>query len=101
RAPAPRRDHTQRLASELGVGLYPAYNTGNNVFVGGDGRREEFPSDSPLGTAPADPLSAPDSALAVAQLDDMATKVSVDEPWASENAEEWDRQTLDSWLRGH
>ena len=97
----PTQDHIQALASELGVGLYPTYNTGNNVFVGGDGRREEFPSDTPLGTAPADPLVAPDTALAVAQLDDMATKVSVDEPWSSDNAEEWDRQTLDTWLRGH
>ena len=97
----PTQDHIQALASELGVGLYPAYNTGNNVFVGGDGRREEFPGNTPLGTAPADPLVAPDIALTVAQLNDMATKVSVDEPWSSENAEEWDRQTLDSWLRGH
>jgi monoamine oxidase len=95
------QDDIQALASELGVGLYPTYNTGNNVFVGGDGRREEFPSDTPLGTAPADPLVAPDIALTVAQLDDMATKVSVDEPWSSDNAEEWDSQTLDTWLRGH
>lgn len=97
----PTQDDIQALASELGVGLYPTYNTGNNVFVGGDGRREEFPSDTPLGTAPADPLVAPDIALTVAQLDDMATKVSVEEPWSSDNAEEWDSQTLDTWLHGH
>jgi monoamine oxidase len=97
----PTQDHIKGLAAELGVGLYPTYNTGNNVFVGGDGRREEFPADTPLGTAPADPLVAPDITLTVAQLDDMATKVSVDEPWSSDNADEWDRQTLDTWLRGH
>jgi monoamine oxidase len=97
----PTQDDIQALASELGVGLYPTYNTGSNVFVGGDGRREEFPSDTPLGTAPADPLVAPDIALTVAQLDDMATRVSVDAPWSSDNAEEWDSQTLDTWLRGH
>jgi monoamine oxidase len=97
----PTQDHIQALASDLGVGLYPTYNTGNNVFVGGDGRREEFPSDTPLGTAPADPLVAPDIALAVAQLDDMATQVSADAPWTSPHAEEWDRQTLDTWLREH
>ena len=50
----PTQDHIQALARDVGVGFYPAYNTGNNVFVGGDGRREEFPSDTPLGTAPAD-----------------------------------------------
>src|SRR5215210_1405300 len=54
----PTQDHIQALAKDVGVGLFPAYNTGNNVFIGGDGRREEFPSDSPLGTAPADPLVA-------------------------------------------
>jgi monoamine oxidase len=69
--------------------------------VGGDGRREEFPSDTPLGTAPADPVVAPDIALAVTQLDDMATRVDVDAPWDSPDAEEWDRQTLDTWLRSH
>jgi monoamine oxidase len=97
----PTQDHIQALAKDVGVGLFPAYNTGNNVFIGGDGRREEFPSDSPLGTAPADPLVAPDIALAVAQLDDMATQVSVEDPWNAEKAEEWDRQTLDSWLRSN
>ena len=97
----PTQDHIQALARDVGVGFYPTYNTGNNVFVGGDGRREEFPSDTPLGTAPADPAVAPDIALTVAQLDEMATHVDVDAPWESPNAEEWDRQTLDSWLRQH
>jgi monoamine oxidase len=97
----PTQDHIQALAREVGVGFYPTYNTGNNVFIGGDGRREEFPSDTPLGTAPADPVVAPDIALAVAQLDQMATDFPVNAPWTSPNAEEWDRQTLDSWLRSH
>ena len=97
----PTQDDIQALAKDVGVGFYPTYNSGNNVFVGGDGRREEFPSDSPLGNAPADPIVAPDIALAVAQLDDMATDFPVDAPWSSPHAEEWDRQTLDTWLRAH
>jgi monoamine oxidase len=97
----PTQDHIQALAREVGVGFFPAYNTGNNVFVGGGGRREEFPSDGPLGNAPADPLVAADIALAVAQLDEMAKEVPVDAPWTAPHAEEWDRQTLDTWLRGH
>jgi monoamine oxidase len=97
----PTQDHIQALTKDVGVGFYPAYNTGNNVFVGGDGRREEFPSDSPLGTAPADPVVAPDIVLAVAQLDKMAEGFPVDAPWTSPHAEEWDRQTLDTWLREH
>jgi monoamine oxidase len=97
----PTQDHVQALARDLGVGLYPTYNTGNNVFIGGDGRREEYPSDTPLGNAPIDPLVAPDIALAVTQLDEMAKEVPVDAPWTAPHAEEWDRQTLDTWLRAH
>ena len=97
----PTQDDIQALAQDVGVGFYPTYNSGNNVFVGGDGRREEFPADSPLGNAPPDPVVAPDIALAVAQLDEMATDFPVDAPWSSPHAEEWDRQTLDTWLRAH
>ena len=97
----PTQDHIQALARDVGVGLYPTYNTGNNVFVGGDGRREEFPSDTPLGTAPADPVVAPDIVLAVTQLDEMAKEIDVDAPWSAPHAQEWDRQTLDTWLRAH
>ena len=97
----PTQDHIQALAKEVGVGTFPTYNTGNNVFIGGDGRREEFPSDSPLGTAPADPVVAPDIALSVTQLDHMAEGFPVNSPWSSDHAEEWDRQTLDTWLREH
>lgn len=96
----PTQDHVIALIKELGIPTFPTYATGNNVFVGSDGRREEFPSNTPLfGTAPADPATAPDTAVAVAQLDDMASKLSVDKPWADANAATWDRQTLDSWLR--
>ena len=100
-SPGRPRTTSRRSRRDVGVGLYPTYNTGNNVFVGGDGRREEFPSDTPLGTAPADPVVAPDIALAVTQLDEMAKQVPVDAPWSSPHAEEWDRQTLDTWLRAH
>jgi monoamine oxidase len=97
----PTQDHIQALAGEVGVGFFPTYNTGNNVFIGGDGRREEFPADSPFGSAPADPIVAPDIVLAVTQLNEMAKEVSVDSPWSAPRAEEWDAQTLDTWLRSH
>ena len=97
----PTQTRIQALAREVGVKLFPTYNTGNAVFVGGNGRREEFPSDSPLGNAPLDPVVAGDIALAVTQLDEMAKQVPVDAPWTAPMAEEWDRQTLDTWLRTH
>src|SRR5205085_11826630 len=68
----PTQDRIQALAAEVGVGTFPTYNTGNNVFYA-NGRREEFPSNTPLGTAPADPVVAPDIVAAVALLDQLAT----------------------------
>src|SRR5207247_1275799 len=84
----------------VGVGTFPTYNTGNNVFYGPRGR-EEYPNDTPFGTAPVDPVVDPDIVLAVAQLDQMSTSVPVDRPWDSSSAAEWDRQTLDTWLRAN
>src|SRR5947207_9830727 len=96
----PTQDHIQALAAEVGVGTFPTYNTGNNVFYGPRGR-EEYPNDTPFGTATVDPVLYPDIVLAVAQLDQMSTGVPVDRPWASSSAEQWDRQTLDTWLRAN
>src|SRR6266478_8356026 len=96
----PTQDHIQALAAAVGVGTFPTYNTGNNVFYGPRGR-EEYPNDTPFGTAPVDPVVAPDIVLAVAQLDQMSTSVPVDQPWESSSAEQWDRQTLDTWLRAN
>src|SRR5213596_3518939 len=96
----PTQDRIQALAAEVGVGTFPTYNTGNNVFYGPRGR-EEYPNDTPFGTAPVDPVVDPDIVLAVAQLDQMSSSVPVDRPWESSSAEQWDRQTLDTWLRAN
>jgi monoamine oxidase len=96
----PTQDRIQALARDVGVGTFPTYNAGNNVFYA-NGRREEYPNDTPYGTAPPDPVVAGDIAAAVSQLDQMSQEVPVDAPWDSSSAEEWDRQTLDTWLREH
>jgi monoamine oxidase len=96
----PTQDRIKALANEVGVGTFPTYNTGNNVFWA-NGRRLEYPNDTPFGTAPPDPVVAGDIALAVTQLDEMSKSVPLDSPWSSSSAEEWDRQTLDTWLREH
>jgi monoamine oxidase len=96
----PTQDRIQALAAEVGVGTFLTYNTGNNVFYGPRGR-QEYPNDTPFGTAPPDPVVAGDIALAVSQLDQMSQSVPVDSPWGSSSGEEWDRQTLDTWLREH
>ncbi len=97
----PTQDCVQSLATDVGVGTYPTYNTGNNVFMGANGRRSEYPNDSPLGSAPIDPVVAPDIVLSVTQLDQLAAGISVDTPWVATNADTYDRQTLDQWLRAN
>ncbi|HYZ29092.1 MAG TPA: flavin monoamine oxidase family protein [Thermoleophilaceae bacterium] len=96
----PTQDHVAALVKELGIGTFPTYNAGNNVFVRSDGRRETFASNTPVfGTAPADPEVAADVVAAVAQLDSMAADLDVNQPWTHPNAALWDSQTLDSWIR--
>src|SRR6185369_9820797 len=60
-----------------------------------------YPTDTPLGSAPVDPVVAPDIIAAVTQLDQMSTSVPVDRPWTAAGADDWDRQTLDAWLRAN
>ncbi|MEO6026867.1 MAG: FAD-dependent oxidoreductase [Candidatus Binatia bacterium] len=95
----PTQDRIQALAQSVGVGMYPTYNVGSNVFMGANGRRSTYPNDSPLGSAPIDPIVAPDILLSVLQLDQLAATVPVDAPWTAPNAADLDRQTLDAWLR--
>ena len=96
----PTQDNVAALVNELGIGTFPTYNAGNNVFVGSDGRREEFASNTPVfGTAPADPKVAADIVAAVGQLDQMASSIDVNQPWANSNAKDWDSMTLESWMK--
>ena len=96
----PTQDRIQALAQAMGVDTFPTYNTGNNVFYGPRGR-EEYANNTPLGTAPVDPVVDPDIILAVSELDNMSTSVPVDAPWTASSADDWDRQTLDAWLRAN
>src|SRR5438874_4596951 len=89
----PTQNHAAALVKELGIGTFPTYNTGNNVYIRSDGRRETFASNTPVfGTAPSDPEIAPDIIAAVAQLDNMASEIDVKQPWAHPNAKQWDSQ---------
>jgi monoamine oxidase len=95
----PTQDRIQALAQAVGVGTYATYNTGQNVFMGANGRRSTYPNDTPLGSAPIDAIVAPDILLSVRQLDQLAAGIPVDAPWTAPNATTYDRQTLDAWLR--
>jgi monoamine oxidase len=93
----PTQDHIAKLASDFGVGTFPTYDTGDNVYVR-DGNRSTYSDTGPTGTAPPDPVILPELTLVVSQLDQMSTEVPVDAPWNAAKAASYDAQTLQSWV---
>ena len=57
----PTQNHILDLAAELGVGTFPTYNEGENVYFA-DGTRMTYSDSGPTGTAPPDPSIIPDLA---------------------------------------
>jgi monoamine oxidase len=97
----PTQDHILALAKRFGVGKFPTYDDGNNVYINAQGTRSTYSDSGPLGTAPPDPLLTPDITQAVTRLDQMSTEVPVDAPWQAASAADWDQQTLESWVRAN
>lgn len=91
----PTQDHILALAEEVGVKPYKSTRPGENVYYA-DGIRRTY-----TGDIPPDPLALPDLAQLMLRLNEMSRGVPVDAPWAAAKAAEYDRQTLDSWLRGN
>jgi monoamine oxidase len=93
----PTQGHILQLAEEMGVGTFPTYDTGDNVYFA-DGERMTYSDSSATGTAPPDPTILPDLATVVTRLDQMSRDVPVDAPWESASAADWDSQTLQKWI---
>ncbi|MFE6888572.1 flavin monoamine oxidase family protein [Streptomyces sp. NPDC057694] len=97
----PTQDRMKALAADLGVDTFPTYNTGKNVLYK-DGKRTPYATDGLLGSVPPiDAAGLANAAAVQALLDDMAKKVPVEAPWTAPKAEEWDRQTFETWLRAN
>ncbi len=95
----PTQNHILALAKEFRVGKFPTFNDGENVYVNSLGQRSTYSDTGPLGTAPPDPLILGELTQAVLRLDEMSTEVPVGAPWASSQVEDWDGQTLETWVR--
>ena len=93
----PTQNHILGLATELGIGTFPTFNEGENVYFV-DGERTTYSDSGPTGTAPPDPTILPDLATVVSRLDEMSKEVPVDAPWESTSAADWDGQTLQQWI---
>ncbi|HEV3056086.1 MAG TPA: FAD-dependent oxidoreductase, partial [Solirubrobacteraceae bacterium] len=96
----PTQDHVIQLASEVGVGTFPTYDTGDDVYVA-DGTRLTYSDKAVTGIAPPDPVILVDLATTVARLDAMSTEVPIDAPWTASNAVAWDGQTLETWIEAN
>ncbi|OZC58016.1 monoamine oxidase [Rhodococcus sp. 06-470-2] len=91
----PTQDHVLRLAASVGVGTFPAYDTGSSMYVkNGNARRFD-------GGMPPDLAALPDVGVLVARIDRAAKQIPVDRPWSAPRAREWDTQTLATWARRH
>jgi monoamine oxidase len=93
----PTQDHILELARQVGVGTFPTYDEGENVYIAGDSRLT-YSDTGITGTAPPDPAILPDLARVVGRLDEMSRRVPVGAPWRAADAPDWDSHTLASWL---
>ena len=96
----PTQNAVAALAAELGLATFAQVDDGEAVYYR-DGVRTTYPSGGPTGGAPPDPTILPDLVAVIALIDEMSTEVPVEAPWTADRAEEWDSQTLDTWLRAH
>ncbi|MBV9607872.1 MAG: flavin monoamine oxidase family protein [Solirubrobacterales bacterium] len=104
----PTQDHILALAQAVGVGTFPTYDTGDDIYINNVDNPlgligpQRYSDSGPLGgltgTAPPDPTIVAELTEVVQQLDQMSTQVPVDSPWSASSAGSWDSQTLQSWL---
>ena len=80
------------LAKELGIGVFPTYNTGKNVLFF-NGNRDTYEGAIP----PVSPAALVEAQLAITQLNEMSKTVPLDAPWKAPRAAEWDGQTFETW----
>jgi monoamine oxidase len=97
----PTQTRIAALARAMGVHAFDQPDTGQQVYYANGVRRTYDDSTPVLGIVPPDPTIDADVVAIVALLDTMAQQVPVDRPWDAPNAEEWDSQTFDTWLREH
>ncbi len=92
---APYQARMHELLDELGIGLFPAYRDGDDVYVDEAGEtRRHSDDDHGLSSAQERALEEGD-----AKLDALAKELDPEEPWEHPRARELDTITFDEWLR--
>ncbi len=91
----PTQDRILALAKELGVATFPTWTKGKNLLALGGASSKRY-----TGTIPrVAPWHLAPLGLAMARLDRMAKKVPLDAPWTAPQADEWDGETLHTWMK--
>jgi monoamine oxidase len=94
----PTQTRIAALAKQMHVHAFDQPDTGDQVYY--DGKTVQKYSDTGLlGTAPPSATVTPAIVTTVYNLDSMAATIKPGKPWEANNAAEWDRQTVEQWLR--
>ena len=91
----PTQDRIAALAKAVGVDTFKTYNEGSNVLLL-KGRLSRYPATG----LPTDPSVSSDLLGLITVMDGLAKTIPIDQPWTAPRAEEFDGQTLDTFLRG-
>lgn len=94
----PTQNAVAALAKELGLETFAQVDVQDALYYR-DGIGIPYPSGGPTGGAPPDPTILPELLALIVLIDEMSTTVPVDAPWEAPDAEEYDRQTLDTFIR--
>jgi monoamine oxidase len=90
----PTQDRIAALAEAVGVGTFLTYNEGSNVLLL-NGKRSTYPATG----LPTDPSVASDLLALIGLIDRLTKSIPVDAPWTAQRAEEFDSQTLETFLQ--
>jgi monoamine oxidase len=90
----PSQQRILALAREMGVPTHPTYDEGARILHIG-GRRIVYRGMVPR----VNPFGLLDVGRAMARLERLSRRISVDEPWRSRGAARLDSETLASWAR--
>jgi len=91
----PRQPRLLALLDEHGIARTPQYIRGNGIVEIAGARRFAPGEETPLGPAG-------DAAIRrmFARIGALTRDVPLESPWTTPKAEEWDRVTMEEWLRG-
>jgi monoamine oxidase len=96
----PTQDRIRALAAAVGVDVFDAYDTGQDIYRNG-ATRLKYSDTGLLGTAPPDPAILADIVKLTQQIDSMAATVSPVQPWTHPKGAQWDALSLESWVRNN